>query len=74
MTPRPRNPTDLMLAPVAVQIDTNLQRLRDRVEREPAVELPEAGAPLTRVEPGGFGLLQKFLKSRNEPRGGLELW
>jgi hypothetical protein len=29
MTVRPRVPTDLALAPVAAQIDLNLQRLRD---------------------------------------------
>ena len=34
MTVHPRQPKDLMLAPVAAEVDANLQRLRDRSPRE----------------------------------------
>lgn len=39
MTIHPKNHKDLMLAPVAVEIDLNLQRMRDRSPREVEAEL-----------------------------------
>lgn len=39
MTLLPKNPTDMALAPVAVHIDLNLQRLRDRSPGEIEYEL-----------------------------------
>ena len=39
MSLRPKSPTDLALAPVAVAIDLNLQRLRDRQPSEIDYEL-----------------------------------
>jgi len=39
MTLRPKAPTDMVLAPVAAEIDLNLQRLRDRPTAEIAYEL-----------------------------------
>jgi hypothetical protein len=47
MTVHPREPKDLMLAPVAVQVDLNLQRLRgrtaDQIEYELGLELDRDG-------------------------------
>jgi hypothetical protein len=37
--PHPKSPTDLLLAPVAVEIDRNLQRLRDLDSAAIAAEL-----------------------------------
>jgi len=39
MTTHPKNKRDLMLAPVAVEIDRNLQRLRDGSPRDVMAEL-----------------------------------
>ena len=39
MTLRPKVPSDMALAPVAAEIDLNLQRLRDRPAAEIAYEL-----------------------------------
>ena len=39
MTIHPKNQTDLMLAPVAAEIDRNLQRLRDGSPRDVMAEL-----------------------------------
>ena len=39
MTLHPKNQTDLMLAPVAAEIDRNLQRLRDGSPRDVMAEL-----------------------------------
>ena len=39
MTIHPKNQKDLMLAPVAVEIDLNLQRMRDSTPREVEAEL-----------------------------------
>jgi hypothetical protein len=39
MSLHPKSPTDLMLAPVAVHIDRNLQRVRDRSAQEVEAEL-----------------------------------
>jgi hypothetical protein len=39
MTLHPKNQKDLMLAPVAAEIDANLQRMRDRSPREVEAEL-----------------------------------
>jgi hypothetical protein len=39
MTLHPKKPTDLMLAPVAAEIDLNLQRLRDKTGHDLNVEL-----------------------------------
>lgn len=39
MTTHPKHPKDLMLAPVAVQIDRNLQRMRDRTAEQVEYEL-----------------------------------
>jgi hypothetical protein len=39
VTLHPRNPTDIALAPVAAEIDLNLQRLRDKNPRELDTEL-----------------------------------
>jgi hypothetical protein len=39
MTLHPKNHKDLMLAPVAAEIDANLQRVRDRSPREVEAEL-----------------------------------
>ena len=54
MTVRPRVPTDLALAPVAAQIDLNLQRLRDKppaaVDTELQLELNRPPMPNTREE------------------------
>lgn len=47
MTLRPKVPTDMVLAPVAAEIDLNLQRLRDRSTSEIAYELAlELNRPL----------------------------
>jgi hypothetical protein len=46
--PRPRSATDLFLAPVAVEIDRNLQRLRDL---DPAQIAAELELELDRPEP-----------------------
>ena len=52
MTLHPKKPTDLMLAPVAAEIDVNLQRLRDKAGRdldvEIALELNRESPPATR--------------------------
>jgi hypothetical protein len=39
MTLHPHQPKDLMLAPVAAEIDLNLQRMRDRPPRDVEAEL-----------------------------------
>jgi hypothetical protein len=39
MTLHPKSPTDLMLAPVAAEVDLNLASLRDRTEQEIELEL-----------------------------------
>ncbi|HEY5273874.1 MAG TPA: hypothetical protein VIJ34_11640 [Acidimicrobiales bacterium] len=39
MPVHPKSPQDLLLAPVAVEIDTNLRRLRDRSQDELLYEL-----------------------------------
>jgi len=39
MTMHPKYPKDLMLAPVAIQIDRNLQRMRDGSARDVEAEL-----------------------------------
>ncbi len=52
MSIAPKKPKDLSLAPVAAEIDLNLQRLRDRdaqeVEREIQLELDSPPIPNTR--------------------------
>jgi hypothetical protein len=54
MTLHPKYPTDLMLAPVAVSVDLNLQRLRDRppaeIDFELALELNLDTAGSTRAD------------------------
>jgi hypothetical protein len=55
MTLHPKNPTDLMLAPVAAAVDLNLVSLRDRTAQEIelelalALDLPGANTCLGRV-------------------------
>jgi len=54
MTIHPKSHRDLMLAPVAVEIDLNLQRLRDRspedVEAELELELDKPAIHINREE------------------------
>jgi hypothetical protein len=51
MSMHPRYPKDLMLAPVAAQIDRNLQRMRDGSARQVAAELGlEFDQPANRVD------------------------
>ena len=39
MTLHPKNPTDLMLAPVAAEVDINLRSLRDKTDSQIELEL-----------------------------------
>lgn len=51
MTTHPKQQKDLMLAPVAAEIDLNLQRLRDRPARDVEYELElELDRPAMRAE------------------------
>ena len=54
MSLHPKNPKDLLLAPVAVQIDRNLERLRNgsarQVEAELELELDRPANPVDRGE------------------------